>query len=255
MYRQKGFTLSEVLITLGIIGVVAALTMPIIVKNVQKIVLKNQFKKSYSLFSQGVMQAQTNLDAPVRCSAWLTGQKCKTACTKRNDYGTCSAYTCADGTPIPYEENGPVSDCKVFMNELFTNVFKVSKFCEKNALKNGCITSSYRGIDKVKAELYPNTKVDPNSGFSDIAIKKGFYAWILSSGEVIITNVDLKGSIYNPPEFLIDINGHKSPNKFGYDIFSFTLRGDENGIQKIDPSDNSIVVEKGGKTATQMLRE
>lgn len=36
MYRQKGFTLSEALITLGIIGVVAALTMPIIVKNVQK---------------------------------------------------------------------------------------------------------------------------------------------------------------------------------------------------------------------------
>lgn len=33
---SKGFTLAEVLITLGIIGVVAALTMPVITENVQK---------------------------------------------------------------------------------------------------------------------------------------------------------------------------------------------------------------------------
>lgn len=33
---KKGFTLAEVLITLGIIGVVAALTMPSIIANYQK---------------------------------------------------------------------------------------------------------------------------------------------------------------------------------------------------------------------------
>ena len=33
MNNQKGFTLAEVLITLGIIGVVAALTLPALIQN------------------------------------------------------------------------------------------------------------------------------------------------------------------------------------------------------------------------------
>ena len=33
---KKGFTLAEVLITLGIIGVVAAMTMPTLIQNHQK---------------------------------------------------------------------------------------------------------------------------------------------------------------------------------------------------------------------------
>ena len=34
--RQKGFTLAEVLITLGIIGIVAAMTMPTLIGKYQK---------------------------------------------------------------------------------------------------------------------------------------------------------------------------------------------------------------------------
>ena len=44
--RRVAFTLAEVLITLGIIGVVAAMTMPVLFANYQKLVLKNQFKKA-----------------------------------------------------------------------------------------------------------------------------------------------------------------------------------------------------------------
>lgn len=50
----QGFTLAEVLVTLGIIGVVAAMTMPSLISNYQKKVLENQFKKSYSTISQAV---------------------------------------------------------------------------------------------------------------------------------------------------------------------------------------------------------
>ena len=49
----KGFTLAEVLITLGIIGVVAALTLPTLIANYQKQVYVNQLKKSVSSLSQG----------------------------------------------------------------------------------------------------------------------------------------------------------------------------------------------------------
>lgn len=42
---QKGFTLAEVLITLGIIGIVAAMTMPVINAKTQDLVLDSQYKK------------------------------------------------------------------------------------------------------------------------------------------------------------------------------------------------------------------
>ncbi len=45
---KKGFTLAEVLITLAIIGVVAALTIPSVVRNYQKTQTVTQLKKAYS---------------------------------------------------------------------------------------------------------------------------------------------------------------------------------------------------------------
>ena len=47
-FRRAAFTLAEVLITLGIIGVVAALTLPTLIQNHQKQVYVTQLKKAYS---------------------------------------------------------------------------------------------------------------------------------------------------------------------------------------------------------------
>ena len=44
MKDTKGFTLAEVLITLGIIGVVAAMTLPSLIQERQNKVLETQFK-------------------------------------------------------------------------------------------------------------------------------------------------------------------------------------------------------------------
>lgn len=52
MKNLKAFTLAEVLITLGVIGVVAAMTLPTLIKEYQKHVWVNQLKKSYSTISQ-----------------------------------------------------------------------------------------------------------------------------------------------------------------------------------------------------------
>ncbi|MDR1327671.1 MAG: type II secretion system GspH family protein [Heliobacteriaceae bacterium] len=49
---RKAFTLAEVLITLGIIGVVAALTMPALISNYKKKVLLTRIKKFYSAYTQ-----------------------------------------------------------------------------------------------------------------------------------------------------------------------------------------------------------
>ena len=52
----KGFTLAEVLITLGILGVVSALTMPVLIGGTKPKELEAQFKQAYSLLSQAVVQ-------------------------------------------------------------------------------------------------------------------------------------------------------------------------------------------------------
>lgn len=53
---KKAFTLAEVLITLGIIGVVAAITIPGLMENVRNRDLQAQLKKTYSEWNQISMQ-------------------------------------------------------------------------------------------------------------------------------------------------------------------------------------------------------
>ena len=63
--NKKGFTLAEVLITLGVIGVVAALTMPAVIANYQKKAATAKLKKVYSMISQILEKEQVveNLDS------------------------------------------------------------------------------------------------------------------------------------------------------------------------------------------------
>lgn len=51
---KKGFTLAEVLITLGIIGIVAAMTLPALVHNYKKQEIEAKIKKFYTNMAQAV---------------------------------------------------------------------------------------------------------------------------------------------------------------------------------------------------------
>ena len=55
--RRVAFTLAEVLITLGIIGIVAAMTMPALITNYQKKQTVAQLKKAYTVLSQAVQRS------------------------------------------------------------------------------------------------------------------------------------------------------------------------------------------------------
>ena len=59
--KKAAFTLTEVLITLGIIGIVAALTMPNIIAEHRKKSLKTQFISMYSIINQALLITKQEL--------------------------------------------------------------------------------------------------------------------------------------------------------------------------------------------------
>ena len=62
MNKKFGFTLAEVLITLGIIGVVAAMTIPTLIANTNSAKFRSQFKKTISTLNQAGLMAQAQFD-------------------------------------------------------------------------------------------------------------------------------------------------------------------------------------------------
>lgn len=60
MDKKRGFTLSEVLITLGVIGVVAAITIPMLMSHYNKYLVETRLKAVYSTILQGIKMAQYN---------------------------------------------------------------------------------------------------------------------------------------------------------------------------------------------------
>ena len=59
---KVGFTLAEVLITLGIIGIVAAMTLPTLIANVNSAKYRTQFKKTLSAVNQAVKLNEAKYD-------------------------------------------------------------------------------------------------------------------------------------------------------------------------------------------------
>lgn len=68
--KHKGFTLAETLITLGIIGIVAAMTIPNIMSKIYEKRTVNQLKAAQSILSQAVRHSE---DEYGDASSWATG--------------------------------------------------------------------------------------------------------------------------------------------------------------------------------------
>jgi prepilin-type N-terminal cleavage/methylation domain-containing protein len=69
MRRNLAFTLAEVLITLGIIGVVASMTIPTLMNNIADAQYKTAYKKAFSIASQAVL-TNYNDDSLLSRSSW-----------------------------------------------------------------------------------------------------------------------------------------------------------------------------------------
>lgn len=58
--HRSAFTLAEVLITLGIIGIVAAMTLPALIGKYQKVQTTTRLKKAYTTMAQALTRAQSD---------------------------------------------------------------------------------------------------------------------------------------------------------------------------------------------------
>ena len=224
--RRVAFTLAEVLITLAIIGVVAAMTIPTLMANYQQKVLNNQFKKTYAMLNQALLNAQSQLGYFPRC------------------------YYFVDNTTIPV-----ITGCGELSDKFWT-LFKVSKICEGKAFEKGCIPE-YEGMDTVANANYPDAEVpDGYEDYGDYASRgcKNFKknailndrtVYVLSDGTIII--------LYSEYPFLlaVDINGQKGPNKWGHDLFAFLIRFDGNKFKYY--GGGCMYVEEGGLLTDTMI--
>ena len=113
--RLAAFTLAEVLITLGIIGVVSAMTVPTLMQNYQRQSYVTQLHKVYNEMSQALLRYQTDKNAVNLREAGLTSANAvnsfittylKVVKDCGNDFSACfgSDYKKINGTSLSFGE-------------------------------------------------------------------------------------------------------------------------------------------------------
>lgn len=182
--RQLGFTLAEVLITLGIIGVVAAMTIPTVLQNAQSQQTVSALKKAYSELSQ--------------------------------------AYTLSvqdNGTPDNWSLVAASSDdgAAEMINKLAPYLKSINN-CGKNG---GCWPNLiYKNLDNTTN--WGNLSL-ANSGSATAQLPDGslLASWSYGSCSWAVGSGLLLSKACG--QYFIDVNGNKSPNRFGVDVFMFWL--------------------------------
>lgn len=147
------FTLAEVLITLGIIGVVAALTIPTLIQNYQKQQIASRLKKAYSALSQAIKLSEL-------------------------DNGAVSTWTYGDGT---------AAKSVSFMDTYLVPYLKVAKNCE-DTLSNGCWGNA---SGTAYYHYLLNTGTDPIQ--TTIALTDGTYIGLNAISGATFIFIDING--------------------------------------------------------------
>jgi len=201
--KRLAFTLAEVLITVGIIGIVAEMTIPTLVNDTRKQVEVTSLKKAYSEMTQALTMMATDAGCPddLRCTGLFNGT---------GDWSTTT---------------------KTFGNK-FKTYFKLSKDCgtvyNASDAKTKCFSTS---VSQTYDGSYSNgngTRFDMNSSY------KGHYGFITADGfsiSLIVypsfndgyrwkTGLNINQEYGN---LIVDINNVAGPNNFGRDIFMFTI--------------------------------
>ncbi len=184
--RTFGFTLAEVLITLGIIGVVAAMTMPTLIQNQQKRSLEVATQKFYSMMSQAVKQYMADYGVDDLRNSPLTVvndtdsevDRAQKACEDFVQKYLKVVKVCEDGcfTDTYTTQKGEVSD----------GVGAGSYYTGKFVLADGAVLDLWAGDKSWPIFLYVdvNSRKGPNKIGYDLWSMSIFYDGSIDEGEL-----------------------------------------------------------------------
>ena len=192
--RKAAFTLAEVLITLGIIGIVAAMTMPTLISKHEKKVYGTKLIQTYSILNQGFRAylGQNETDLLSQTPAF--------------DSIHNSAVSSCD------PENWDNPACKEFVDEMS----KIFNGIHLN--KTGVVTYKYLKANGTGTRG-PWSFTLNNGAVMYIGVSKNYnttgrLAQVKRYGTKLTTSVAYLD---------IDINGAKKPNRWGRDFFEFQV--------------------------------
>jgi len=186
MKKKKGFTLSEVLITLGIIGVVAAITMPTLMTKIQEKQYQSQYKKIFSELNQAVRLLQGD---------------------EENLLSDCGSFQDA------CFRNAIASKLKV----AYTCDSQVPNKCQKNSTFLGKQTRYYK--------MNVNDTWPALTTISGYSVKFRFHRANCSL-VADTADTAWAGNLINCGWVQVDTNGISRPNVVGKDIFFLSLMQD-----------------------------
>ena len=197
MTKRFGFTLAEVLITLGIIGVVAAMTIPTLIANTNGAKYRSQFKKTISTLNQAGLMAQAQYDF---------------------DYaGASTACTGTIATDVAHHPDSTMSICAILNGTLTGQTYQgaLTNIKRQKTNTDGTSTSVTYSITNAGSGVIPTTLTD-------------YVAYTLADGSIVAFNkaatscelpigtqmnkTALTGILKNCLGF-IDVNGATLPNK------------------------------------------
>ncbi len=209
---NKAFTLAEVLITLGIIGVVAAMTLPLLIQEYRKNVVENRLKQTYSQLSQVFKLAE-------------------------NEHG--EMYNWVDELSTRINVSKSTSEMAPFINEYIMPYLSGAKFNEdKPPIRELGFTNGIKTPDG--ADFLP-----ANAGVYSVQLPNG----VILLFSAISGNVNNNDKIFIGLNIVACLKGGNKQATLGKDVFSFELNfnnsklGTFNCQRYIVNSDNKLVCE------------
>lgn len=199
--KNYAFTLAEVLITLGIIGIVAAMTMPAIVAKYQRHVLLNQAKKVYSVLNNAFRSTEYDVGISGCCGDSIATNE-EIAATFLSKLNIVKKYE-----NVPLVQNGIIPAYKGLDAALQNPDEELLNWTKKYYLVS----------EDDKDWTMSNFYLRNMGGFCG-SLSSLKYAYYLNDGSIII---EYPYGFRTIRLFLVDINGKKGPNKWGYDLIMF----------------------------------
>lgn len=163
MTKRNAFTLAEVLITLGIIGVVAAMTMPTLLNSTQGAQYRTAYKKALSVLSQAVVLnvALDDYDLSQTSSADTASASFDKLFNDRMNVVNHLDGTATDWKYLPKANNATQTDLGLSTNyTFFFNdgiVLSFPKTCQ--AATKDSTSTHCKGIIDVNGSKNPNKEV------------------------------------------------------------------------------------------------